>query len=271
MAVDSSQPTALPLRPVAFGISEDTDPWWNPSAPEFVAAANSVSLVMPYAEPFFARTARRAVERLDDPLATVAADFAAQELAHQAEHRRLNAAIRRHSPGVRRVERALRWVFARLGRRSIEANLAFVAAAECIAYCLARWTSNHLPLFQQCADPTVTRMFIWHLAEEVEHKSVGHDLWVALDGRRRRYVDNALLAACVVLSAVVAGTVVQLHSTRRLWNPLSWVRLVWWATSVGMEVLPTLATSCLRGHHPSRLVDPSWYALWLADLDAGDR
>jgi len=136
---------------------------------------------------------------------------------------------------------------------------------------LARWTSDHLHLFQHGADQAVTRMFIWHLAEEVEHKSVGHDLWVAVDGNRRRYVGNALLAACVVLSAVVAGTLVQLWSVRRLWNPLSWARLVWWATSVGMEVLPNLAASCLWGHHPSRLVDPTWYALWLADLDADGR
>jgi len=219
--------------------------------------------MLPWVEPFIARVARSAADRLDGPLADTATAFAAQELSHQREHRRFNAAVRRHCPSVRHVERALRWVFARLARRSLESNLAFVAAAECIAYSLARWTSDHLPLFQQGADPTVTRLYIWHLAEEVEHKSVGHDLWIALDGRRWRYVRNAVLAMTIVVASVIAGTLAQLGSARRLWNPLVWGRLAWWAVSAGMEVLSTLAMSCLAGHHPTKLVDPSWYAAWL--------
>jgi hypothetical protein len=71
-----------------------------------------------------------------------------------------------------------------------------------------------------------------------------------------------------VLVFVTAGALLQLRSLRRLRNPLTWCRLAWWAVSAGMEILPTLAVSCLPGHHPSKLVDPSWYSLWLADLDA---
>lgn len=255
----------LPRRAVEFGIDDATDPWWNPIAPEFVAAANAVSLMMPYVEPFFARVVRQAADRFDGPLAVTAEQFAAQELSHQREHRRFNAAVRRCSPRVRHVERAMRWTFGRLGRRRVESNLAFTAAAECIAYSLARWTSEHLDLFQRGADAAVADMFIWHLAEEVEHKSVGHDLWAAACGRRGRYVANASLALLVVALSVTAGTLAQLGSTHRLWNPLAWVRLAWWAISAGMEVLPTLAMSCLASHHPSDLVDPSWYARWLED------
>ncbi len=266
-SVAESRREPLPRRVVAFGIDESTDPWWNPAAPEFVAAANAVSLMMPYVEPFFARVLRQASDRFDADLAVTAVEFAAQELSHQREHRRFNAAVRRRSRRVRHVERWLRWVFGRLGRRSVESNLAFTAAAECIAYSLARWTSAHLSLFQRGADPAVTTMFIWHLAEEVEHKSVGHDLWTAVCGRRSRYVRNAVLAIVVVGLSVTAGTLAQLSSTRRLWNPLTWFRLIWWAVSAGMEVLPTLAVSCMPSHHPADLVDPSWYALWLDDLE----
>lgn len=261
----------LPRRAVDFGIDEHTDPWWNPAAPEFVAAANAVSLMMPYVEPFFARVVRQASDRFDGPLAVTAEQFAAQELSHQREHRRFNAAVRRCSPRARHVERGLRWVFGRLGRRSVESNLAFTAAAECIAYSLARWTSTHLSLFQRGADPAVTTMFIWHLAEEVEHKSVGHDLWTVACGRRWRYVRNAMLAIAVVGLSVTAGTLAQLSSTRRLWNPLTWFRLTGWAVSAGMEVLPTLVVSCLPSHHPADLVDPSWYARWLDDLERTPR
>jgi predicted metal-dependent hydrolase len=136
-----------------------------------------------------------------------------------------------------------------------------------VAYCLARWMSDHLTLFTGGSDPTIGRMFIWHLAEEVEHKSVGYDIYESVDGSRRRYAVAAALTMSLVGVFVSAGTLLQLASQKRLRNPLTWVRLIGWAISAGMEVLPTLAMSALPSHHPSKLVDPSWFRLWLIDLE----
>lgn len=266
-SVAESRREPLPRRVVAFGIDESTDPWWNPAAPEFVAAANAVSLMMPYVEPFFARVLRQASDRFDADLAVTAVEFAAQELSHQREHRRFNAAVRRRSRRVRHVERWLRWVFGRLGRRSVESNLAFTAAAECIAYSLARWTSAHLSLFQRGADPAVTTMFIWHLAEEVEHKSVAFDVWTHVDGSRWRYAWAAAVSMAVLAWLGLWSILVMLHVEKLLHRPGTWWRLGRLLMSFVFEVVPNLAMSALPGHHPDQLTDPDWYAAWLVDME----
>jgi predicted metal-dependent hydrolase len=254
-------------RDVEFGIGAETDPFWNPNAVELVCAANSVSLLMPYVEPYFARTARRTTDDVPTELRATVERFAAEEVRHQVEHRRFNEAVRARVAGIGRLESVMRWTYRRLeSGRSRRFSVAFCAASETIAYALARWTSDHLQLFLGGAHP-VSRMYVWHLAEEVEHKSVGYDVFEATDGSRWRYARAAVTTLSLLAVFVTAGTLLQLRAQRKLRNPLTWWRMAWWAVSAGMEITSTLAVSCLPGHHPSKLVDPSWYGLWLADLD----
>ena len=81
-------PMTLPLRNPDFTFDDESDPLWNPHAPEFACAANSVSLMMPFVEPYFVRSIRAALPRLDGPLQETALGLASQELAHQHQHRR---------------------------------------------------------------------------------------------------------------------------------------------------------------------------------------
>ena len=55
----------LPERTLRFEYPDDMDPAWNPRRPEFASAANSVSLIMPYAEPYFVKSVRSALPQLD--------------------------------------------------------------------------------------------------------------------------------------------------------------------------------------------------------------
>ncbi len=257
------------LRPhLDLDVDPGTDAVWNPGAPEFVAAANSVSLMMPYVEPYFAATVRRAAGSLDPELAATAIDFATQELQHQRVHRGFNALLRARYPRLERVERRMRRTYARLGRtRSLRFSLAYAAASETIAYSLARWTSDHLAEFLRGADPAATDLFLWHLAEEVEHKSVAHDVWREVDGSHLRL---AWAGACsLVLLAVfsLTATLGMLRADRRLRLPGTWWRLARLLLSFSFEVVPTMLVSSLPGHHPSQLTDPDWYRSWLVDLE----
>ncbi len=46
------------LRVPRFELPDRVDTSWNPSFPEFAAAANAVSLLMPHVEPYVAHTIR---------------------------------------------------------------------------------------------------------------------------------------------------------------------------------------------------------------------
>src|SRR6185503_10525340 len=151
-------------------------------------------------------------------------------------------------------------------RRSERYNLAFAAGSETIAYTLARWTERHLGLLDD-ADPVPATLFLWHLAEEVEHKSAAFDVFLALDGSRWRYAAAALRSLILLTVFTMAGTVVMLHGTGRLWSPVAWWRLAHWAVSLGFVVLPTLLVSSLPGHHPDDLADPVFLPAWLRQYD----
>lgn len=259
---------ALPLRRVRFRYPDDLDPDWIPARPEVAAAANAVSALMPAVEPYFARSVRAVLPRLDEPLRARTEAYLRQELRHQAEHRRFNGLLRRRSPRIRHVESLAERCFRRFTRtRSDRFNVAFAAAAETIAFALARWAERHLGDVFDDADPLVRTLFLWHLAEEVEHKSAAHDVFEAVDGSRLRYAGAAVTAVVVIGVLVWFGTLALLADGGRLLRPFTHLRLARWATSAAFTVLPVLAASCLPGHHPTDLADPVYLPTWLRQYD----
>ena len=271
-------PSPLPRRKVDIGYPDDLDPAWNRRHPEYAYAANSVSLIMPYAEPYFVKSVRAALPELEgDPaLRAQTEDFLLQESGHHAQHRRFNDLVVARMPAVARVERWMRSTYGWLSRtRSLRFNLAFAAASETIAFAIARWTEKHFDDVFDGADPVPTTLFLWHLAEEVEHKQAAYDAFEAVDGSRLRYAWAALVSLTILAWLVWLATLTQLFSSnraserpgRRGWNPLVYLRLLVKAVSLSFELLPTLAVSSLPGHHPSSLADPTYLPTWLDTFD----
>jgi predicted metal-dependent hydrolase len=163
----------------------------------------------------------------------------------------------------------MRWTYSRIGKkRSTEFNVAFAAGSEAGAYAIARWIDRNVAMLFDDADPEVAALFLWHLAEEVEHKSAAHDVLHAMGVGRFRYALATVLSMSMLAAFTVAGTVVQLRRTRRLHLPVAWFRLTRWALSLAFTLLPMLATSCLPSHDPRTLSDPSYLVQWLRGLDA---
>lgn len=258
-------------RRIHFTYPDDFDPMWTPAAPEFACAANAVSLMMPTIEPYFVRTIERAAGTLDEPPGGIGA-YLAQERSHHGQHHRFNRLVLARYPGLAPVERAMGRVYGRLERRgSLGFNLAVVAASETMAYSAARWADRHRRELFDRADPTAVTLFMWHLAEEVEHKSSAHDVHRAVEGDRRwfrvRLVAAMVAALGLVMVFVAAGTTVMLAAERRLHHPLAWLRLARWSVVFAFELLTNLTLSLLPGHHPSDLADPLWYEVWLRSID----
>jgi predicted metal-dependent hydrolase len=252
---------------------------WNSSHAELVAGMNAVSLLMPSVEPLIAGAVRSRRGQLAPQLADVAETFAQQELAHQGHHRAMNAVIRSRYRGIAALEAVIRSTYRWIGRRSPAATLTFAAASETLAHALARWTAAHPTVLThdeqgRWADGPWQALFTWHLAEEVEHKSVAFDVWRAAEPRsatargRARLLGWGLTSAVLVAVFATVGALLQLHGERRLRNPLTWVRLGALAVSVSFELLPALVVAATKGHHPSRVVDPTWFATVLEGYDA---
>jgi predicted metal-dependent hydrolase len=224
--------------------------------------------MMPHAEPYVARSVRATIEHLDSPASARARTFVAEELQHQAEHRRFNRLVLTEQPGLNRLDRLMSWTFAKLDRRSLEFNAGFAAGFETIAYAVARWVESRLGSLFRGADDDAATLFLWHLAEEVGHKSVAFDAFTQISGKRRTYV-AAMVTAMVLLGFFAAvGTFQMLWHQRRLFRPIAHWRMLSWTLSFLFELLPAMVVSALPGHHPTKLVDPPFYGQWLEHFDA---
>lgn len=259
----------IPSRRVRFTWPDGFDPVWTPRAPELSLAADAVSLLMPHAEPYVVASVRAAADEIeaDHPeLASEARAYAAQEAQHHGQHRRFNDLVAARHPGLARVDRALAWTFARLRRRSTRFGLAFASGFETIAFVAARWVDSHQSLLRD-AEPTAATLFLWHLAEEVEHKEVAFDVYQASGGGRLRLAWGTIVAALVLATASWAATLVLLKGTGRLLSPISHLRLAGWSLSFVFAALPVAVLATLPGHHPRDLADPPGLEHWLEHLD----
>src|SRR6187549_1613264 len=97
----------LPTRRVGFEYPADTNPMWVPGNPEFAAAANAISLGMPYAEPLFIRAVRSTYDRIDDDLRARSDSYVRQETGHHTQHKRFNDLVSARYPGCLRVQRMM--------------------------------------------------------------------------------------------------------------------------------------------------------------------
>lgn len=275
LSEDTRQATApvsgdsrVTARRVSFDYEEPVPVCWTPRQPELAAAANSVSLMMPYVEPYVVRSVRSVLDDLEPGLAAEARSFIGQELRHHAQHRRFNEHLRRQVPGLARIERWISSSYDHLSRRcSREFSLAFAAGSETVAFSLARWTERHSAQLFRDADPLVTTLFMWHLAEEVEHKSVAFDVYRCVDGSRLRYLWASAVSVALLTLFTILGSATMLHSQRRLFRPTTWWRLTVWSLSIAFEILPNLFVSSMRDHHPDDLADPIVLTTWLSQFD----
>lgn len=259
-------------RPIRLEWSADTRSRWQPLKPEFAAAVNALSLGMPYGEPYVMKAVRDALTDVEDPALRLEANaYLDQEREHAKQHRRFNELLVAHHPALRHVERWIRWSYGFLARRaSRKFAIAYAAGFEATAFAAARWMDAHRHELFRGADPEPATLILWHLAEEVEHKTVAHDVWAAVDGSRVRY--PAAMATCFAMLVwfIFLGVMVQLTAWRRVVSPVAWFRLWKWGLGFAFEVVPTMAITLLRSHDPRDQADPSWMPLWLATYNEAD-
>ncbi|NNE73796.1 MAG: hypothetical protein HKN26_09045 [Acidimicrobiales bacterium] len=261
-------PSALHRRDPGLRYPADFSVAWHPAMPEFAIAANAVSMLMPHAEPYVVKAVRAVADELPDELAARARGYIGQEISHHREHHRFNQLLLTQHPGLGRVDRWARRTYQWLwNSRSERFHLAFAAGFETVAYAAARWTARRRGSLFTGADPTGARLFQWHLAEEVEHKSVAYDVYYARHTSRLALAGAMLVSSILLAWFSVLATLGMLWSTRRIFNPVAHVRLAIWTISFTFELLPAMGAACLRDHHPEKMVDPAYFEQWLRELD----
>ena len=153
----------------------------------------ALSFTLPALEPYLIRTMRVAAKDIADAgLAEEVKAFSGQEAQHYKNHARINDVVRsKLSPVAARrmseLEAALDADYRRFSvEKSLAFNLAYAEGFETMTFALAR-SAMRVSDFD-VVDPSWAHLLSWHLAEEIEHRTVTFDAYRHLVGSYPRRV-----------------------------------------------------------------------------------
>ncbi|MCM5681157.1 metal-dependent hydrolase [Schlegelella sp. S2-27] len=177
----------LVVRRLLIDLEQPFERHWNGGDAFRTALLNALSMSFPLGEQFFIDAVRAGVKVLPEAeqarFAAEVQGFVGQEATHRRIHALFNAQLA--SQGYRN-----RWE-ARIARRTAQLEgadprhaVAITAATEHFTAIFAEFLLAH-PRWLAGAAPRLQTMWLWHAAEESEHRSTAFDLYAALGGDHR--------------------------------------------------------------------------------------
>lgn len=179
----------------------------DPDDPQRSCETLGLSFTLPYLEPYLIRTMRVAAKEVsDDGLRADIKAFSGQEAQHFKNHAAVNDIVRAQlsepaAAEMRALEDGLEADYRRFtAEKSLAFNLAYAEGFEAMTFSLARTSMQG-----GVGDAPMTKwteLMAWHLAEEIEHRTVTFDTYEHIVGKYPY--------------RLVVGTWAQLHYMRYL-------------------------------------------------------
>lgn len=164
----------LRVRRVRFDLAGDDIPFnWHPRRSSFAMQCNVVSFFAPGFEKFIFDATREAIPMITDPAAAEEAQlYLRQEAQHSAAHLAHIRALSRRWPGLQQVADDVVASYERLtATRSLRWRLAYPAVLEATFTPYFKVFLDHDDTLFEPGDDRVASLFLWHFAEEIEHRS----------------------------------------------------------------------------------------------------
>jgi predicted metal-dependent hydrolase len=194
--------TNLEVRKPPFRIDESVAFQWQPANPGFGLFGNVFTFLAIAFERYLVSATRQAMDRIADPALAAEADaFVRQEAQHARAHRAHAKVMIHRYPGLQRTYDEVQAAYDELlDTRPLEFHLAYAADLEGTFTPLFRMMLDHRHALFGGADERVGTLFLWHFAEEIEHRrsalliqrAVTPDRWYRLrqTGRVVRHVSG---------------------------------------------------------------------------------
>lgn len=181
----------LKPRRVQFDF-QDVPLHWIPDDPLANHLINGINLLLPAGELWFCRVYNQALPLVrDEQLRADVEGFIRQEAIHARSHAKAVQFLQGHGLDTERHRRRADWLFeqvlgdAPFGVRALQGRLGqkqwlvlrvgVIAAIEHFTGLLGQWCMDNKSWDK--AHPVMADLFRWHLAEEVEHRTVAFDLF----------------------------------------------------------------------------------------------
>jgi predicted metal-dependent hydrolase len=167
----------ITVRRMRFEFPAELDSVFIAGEPEESYTTIGLSLLLPYLEPYLIRSMKAARPLVKDEALRDDLDrFVAQEGQHYRQHRDFNDLFRdRGFDGLRALEEEVDAEYRRWSEtRSLKWNLAYAEGFEAMTTALAL---TYFESDKGSWHPTAHDLFMWHLIEELEHRTVAFDVY----------------------------------------------------------------------------------------------
>lgn len=165
----------LKLRKVDIDFS-DAKVHWNPTCPEFSHVFNAFSLGAPLIEPFLIKVMRQAKEKLPESETELLRDidlFNSQEGRHYRMHMKFNQVLHDEGYDTKEAEERLKADYKRyLDEKGLKFCLAYAEGFETLGPVLSGYFFDRSPELMRRWDQPSIFLWLWHVAEEYEHRHV---------------------------------------------------------------------------------------------------
>jgi hypothetical protein len=254
-----STPADAVIRPrdLSFRCDAGGDRWWMGNDPVATAYYNTFSASFPQAERYFIECVRRWRAEAPPDLQKHIAGFIAQESMHSREHVALNRDAVCGDYDLAPLDALLKRRFDRARTLQPIIQIGATAALEHFTTILAREAIGN-PRHLETAPDEIRRLWCWHAAEEIEHKSVAFDTFLlaarSLSSFARWLVRvRVMLAATFYLFDFMLRGMGELFRQDGIATPGTWLRFLKFAfVSPGVirRILGRYFLWYLPGFHP---------------------
>ena len=213
----------IEVRRMDFSFDQvDTMDWYrgNPILTAFIAV---LSGTFPPGEQMFIESVRNYKDRVTDPqLLENVKDFTRQEAHHTNQHKLANEKLESLGWKAQKIEKRVEKAIALFNaKRSKRERLAATVCLEHITAIVAEYVLTH-PKQLEGMHPSIKYMMIWHAIEEIEHKSVAFDVYMATGGQRKTLLRIMRAIAVLFPTLTIGRTIYLLWAARRM---PSWVQI----------------------------------------------
>jgi uncharacterized protein len=197
---------------------------WNGGDAFRTAFFNALSMSFPVGEQFFIDSVRTGLKHLPDDVRPRFASEVAGFIGQEATHRRVHALFNAHlaKQGFDNwIERNGARRFGDNAHRDYRIHLAATAATEHFTAIFANWTMRHPEAFAG-AEARLQTLWLWHAAEESEHRSTAFDVYTAASGDHTWRIRVFKYVSVTFLSDVARQTLLNLWHDKALFTWRTW-------------------------------------------------
>ncbi len=182
MEYASRTPADLVINPrnVMLGRGLRWKRWWKDGDPVATAFYNSLSAVFPEGEAFFIKSVRHYRESVPPDLQAQIDAFIRQEAVHSREHAYFNRQIREAGYDTSAIDAQQAKCWADAKADPPEVNLAVTVATEHLTAIIAHAALSKSHRHFKHDTEESARLWKWHALEELEHKGVAYDTFLAV-------------------------------------------------------------------------------------------